>query len=433
MNCFQTDKSGEKKNININQPKKTTAHRYNFLPRLYCIKMNDQSTYQKEEQSQRLALLFAAYLRGEASQSDMAELWLWQEKDQRNQALFKAMSQGSKLRSDLLLYDSFSTARAFERISERIALENQTTPRSKSSRIFTLPIAIAASLAALIFITILMIYRPGDHAPKPAGPLTVRLILSGGRTILLDTASGTLKALPNSISDQNGRMLAKNAQQGEMVLLEVPAGRRQQITLCDGTQVWLNASSSLRFPLNFSGRYRKVEMKGEAYFKVTHDQQKPFQVSSPSQLISVLGTEFNLRAFQGEESKTTLINGSVKVTGELKQHPLILHPGEQSILTQDSKLYSQPADLEAETAWREGAISFHGKTFGENMAEIARSYGLELRYEGMIPTRQLQGSINTGGSTAPIVAILQAAEIDFTLHSKQLIIRGRKEGAARQR
>lgn len=405
-------------------------YRYPFLPRLYCIKMNDHPTYQKEQESQRLALLFAAYLRGEASQSDMAELWLWQEKDQRNQALFKEMSEPSKLKVDLLLYDSFSTELAFERISERIALENQANRRSKNRRIFTL--SIAASVAALVFITLLMIYRNEVHSPKPVGPLMVRLILSGGRTITLDTSSGILKALPNSLNDQKGRMLAKNDQEGEMVLLEVPAGRRQQITLCDGTQVWLNAASSLRFPLNFSKQYRKVEMKGEAYFKVTHDHQRPFQVISPSQLISVLGTEFNLRAFPGETSRTTLIRGLVKVTGELKKSPLILHPGEQSILTKDGKLYSQPADLEAETAWRDGAISFQGKTFGENMSEIARSYGLELSYEGVVPSRQLQGSINTGGSTAPIAAILRAAEIDFTFHSKQLIIRGRKEDAAHQ-
>jgi transmembrane sensor len=395
--------------------------------------MNDQPTYQKEQHSHHIALLLVAHLRGEATQSDMAELLSWQEKDLRNQALFDSLTDSSKIKADLLLYGSFSTELAFGRIIERTGWEKTSARQSKSGRIPMLRMAIAASIAAVVFITGLLIYRNEVHSPKPAGPLNARLIFADGRTLTLDSTLGTLKALPNRISDHNGKTLAKNDQTGEMVLLEVPTGRRQQITLSDGTQVWLNAASSLRFPLSFSRQYRKVEMKGEAYFKVTHDEKRPFQVTSPFQMISVLGTEFNLRAFPGEESRTTLLRGSVKVTSDPKKSPIILRPGEQSILTQDGMVISRPADLEAEIAWKDGAISFEGKTFGQNMSEIARSYGLALSYEGAIPSRQLQGSINTGGSTAPIAAILQAAEIDFTLRSKQLIIHSRKEGAAHQK
>jgi ferric-dicitrate binding protein FerR (iron transport regulator) len=393
--------------------------------------MNDQPTYQNEEQSCRIARLLAAHLQGNASWEEMAELLKWREKDPRNSALFTSLSNSRKIKTDLLLYSSVSTEQAFQKLTERIALE-QAAKNKKGPKILLLRIGIAAVLTALIFSASLLIYHYKAPKIQPAGLAITKLTFSDGRTLILDSSAGTISAGQNKITNQQGQTLSKNVQQSELVLLEVHPGHRQQITLADGTQVWLNAGSSLRFPLSFSKQNRKVEMTGEAYFDVVHDQQRPFQVNSPSQTVSVMGTAFNLRAFVAEQSRTTLIRGLVKVSAKTAAKPLILHPGEQAILSQDGTLHSCKADLEAETAWKNGAISFEGKSFQENMSEVARSYGLELRYQGSIPSQQLRGSINTGGSTAPVEAILQAAGIKFTLSAGQLIIHG-KEAAVQHK
>jgi transmembrane sensor len=205
--------------------------------------------------------------------------------------------------------------------------------------------------------------------------------------------------------------------------MSVPRGGQYHLTLNDGTQVWLNSNSSITFPTRFSGSERKVEIRGEAYFEVAHQAEKPFRVLSKGQVIEVLGTRFNLNAYDDEPAfKTTLLQGSVKVTanGKIK----VLRPGEQAVFKGKVLSLSIP-DLEEVMAWHEGDFVFKKQTVEEIMRKVSRWYDIDVDYEHYSPDNQtFTGVLSRTKNLSSVIQMMKSStsKLKFHIDGKRLVI-----------
>jgi ferric-dicitrate binding protein FerR (iron transport regulator) len=211
------------------------------------------------------------------------------------------------------------------------------------------------------------------------------LTLSNGKTIILDSAgkgniatqrtTAIIKKGDGDIAYQTDGSTAEV----EYNTLTVPEGSRiAHVTLSDGTMVWLNAGSSLRYPVAFNGPDRKVEVTGETYFEVAPDKAHPFVVSKGNNAIQVLGTHFNVNAYDEEgPMKVTLLEGAVKVSSGSGNSLLL--PGQMAVMDAGQKIdVLKNADIERIMAWKNGYFNFSGADIRTIMRELSRWYGLEL-------------------------------------------------------
>ncbi len=262
------------------------------------------------------------------------------------------------------------------------------------------------------------------------------LTLADGRTIQLSTSQAGI-ITGDKITYTNGTpvediTLDEPIDANKLLILHTPRGGTYNITLPDGTQVWLNAASTMKYPLHFSSEERIVELEGEAYFHVkstyrANGEKIPFKVLSKHQEVEVVGTQFNITAYPEQETyKTTLVEGRVLVSDQ--RNRVVMSPNQQAITTFGKTSVKQvnPANY---TAWRDGKFSFDGKTFEETMSEIARWYDLDIVYEGRIPEEELIGDAYRNQKISLVLRILDVAEIDYKLDvtKRKLIIKGKKE------
>ncbi len=203
-----------------------------------------------------------------------------------------------------------------------------------------------------------------------------------------------------------------------------PKGGQYQVILSDGTRVWLNAASSLKYPVLFSEKERKVELSGEAYFEVAHDPSKPFKVVSNNQFVEVLGTHFNINTYSDEpEVKTTLLEGAVKVSSLSADNAsgLILKPGEQAVYTA-GRIAKTKIDTEQVVAWKNGFFQFENASLETVMRQIARWYDLEVEYRSEISQRVFNGKVYRNMSLSKVLSVLSFSKVNYKVEGKRLII-----------
>lgn len=201
--------------------------------------------------------------------------------------------------------------------------------------------------------------------------------------------------------------------------LTTPRGGQYFLTLSDGTKVWLNAASSITYPVVFTGHERKVEITGEAYFEVVHNTAKPFKVVTNGQTVQDIGTHFNINAYGDEPViKTTLTEGIVKV--QKNKESLQLSPGQQarvSVLNDRIKLLTR-VDTTVEMAWKNGLFKFKGAGVEEVMRQLSRWYDVDLEYKGNIPGRKFSGEITRNVNLSQVLEILGYLQLNFTIHQE---------------
>ena len=208
--------------------------------------------------------------------------------------------------------------------------------------------------------------------------------------------------------------------------INTPKGGQYKLVLSDGTQVWLNAASSLRFPIRFDGQEREVELSGEAYFEVSK-MHIPFIVRTRSQEIKVLGTHFDVNCYDDETStKTTLLEGSVQVRvlqpeKKTQISEAMLRPGQQSVLDSES-LTVRPVDVQEEVAWKNGSISFVNADIQSIMRQVSRWYNVDVVYSGEIPMRLFTGSISRNAKLSELLTIFKLSKINFSIKGRQLTV-----------
>lgn len=201
-----------------------------------------------------------------------------------------------------------------------------------------------------------------------------------------------------------------SASSSSLNTFETPMGGQYQLQLPDGSKVWLNAASSLTYPSSFAALgERKVSLRGEAYFEISKDPNKPFIVQTKEQEVKVLGTHFNINAYE-TAAKTTLVEGSVKVYSGAQEK--MLEPGQQSTV-QANQIAVQSADLYQVMAWKNGDFVFEGASLASIMDQISRWYDVELKYEGQIADLKFSGSISR---TKNINEVLRALEMTKGVH-----------------
>jgi transmembrane sensor len=204
--------------------------------------------------------------------------------------------------------------------------------------------------------------------------------------------------------------------------MTTPRGGQYPLTLSDGTKVWLDAASSITFPVVFIGNERTVEITGQAYFEVAHNAAKPFKVTANGQMVEVLGTHFNINAYTDEpDMKTTLLEGSVKITKNGQS--AMLTPGQQAIVPfKAGSIETKTADVNEAIAWHMGLFKFNNANIQTVMRQLARWYDVDISYEGDIPDRRFSGEIYRNVNASKIADILSYKQIHFRIDGKKITV-----------
>lgn len=281
--------------------------------------------------------------------------------------------------------------------------------------------------------------RSSEKGLKPSlayrivpGSNKATLTLANGNAILLDsTTAGRLAQQGNSQVIKAGAGILEYKEQEEKAnvskekplfnTLSTPKGGEFQLVLPDGSKVQLNAASSIRFPTSFSGKTRVVEINGEAYFEIAQNSKKPFIVKKGKMEIEVLGTSFNVNAYDDESSiKVTLLEGKVKVANGLGQSAM-LNPGEQAQVTKGISVEKDVSTREV-VAWKNGKFQFNITDIHEIMKQISRWYDVEVEYKGTVSTH-FWGSISRSVALSNVLEMLeQTGGVKFKLEGEKIIV-----------
>ncbi|UKJ08482.1 FecR family protein [Solitalea lacus] len=322
-------------------------------------------------------------------------------------------------------------------IYERVNKEIDSKERSFFNRHWV-KVSIAACVLAVCSIGVYV--RQGNiisknriatnHVIKPGGN-EATLTLQDGSTILLS------KVDVGEIAQQSGIKVIKTAE-GKLVYtvtdnkgsqaesyntIETPRGGEYQINLPDGSKVWLNAASSLRFPTMFNGNERKVELAGEGYFEIAKDKAHPFKVITQKQQVEVLGTHFNINAYNDNgDTKTTLLEGSVKASLINSSDSRMLKPGEQMIVNQE-KISVVEVDTEEAIAWKNGYFMFNDESLETVMNKIARWYNVDIEYKGNNINKKFGGSISRFKDVNDVLSMLElTGSVHFKIEGRRVIV-----------
>lgn len=261
------------------------------------------------------------------------------------------------------------------------------------------------------------------------GSTGATVTFSDGRQLVLDS---TAKGL---IADEKGSQVM--LEQGHLSYqptgdhatgeyyntVSTPIGRVYQLTLADGTGVWLNAGSSITFPTAFAGNTRQVTISGEAYFEVAKDKFKPFLVQTGTATVEVLGTHFNINGYSNEPViTTTLLEGSVRM--RQRSSSTLLTPGQQVQYdhTGDTAPQITWANTEAVMAWKNGYFQFNDTDLKAVMRELSRWYDVTVQYEGNIPTKKIIGEISKNTNLSEVLQAFSYTGIHFRIEGKTIIV-----------
>lgn len=392
-----------------------------------------------------IAYLITGYIRSTLSDSERDQLDEWVTADEKNMELFARLTAPEQLDESLKLFNSFNSQAAIESIKRKMneSLKTETLP-SLLRRL--IPFSIAASL--ILITTVFIIYQKNKPIDKPhiiaekpdiqPGANKALLTLSDGKQIVLDSAGIKKLHVGNlEISNDNGRLIYPPSSEGgngaEVYnTLTTPKGGQYKLTLPDGSMVWLNASSSITYPIAFNSTVRKVQVTGEVYFEVSRDKAKPFKISLTSQVnthsqngeVEVLGTKFNINSYKEEaQSKVTLLEGSVKVSQLTTHESRIMKPGQQVTFTANGQLLTTNSNTEEVIAWKNGWFEFQNETIENIMHQVSRWYNVEVKYEGKV-NFHFKATIERNLPVSNLLYLLeQTGNVHFEIKDKTIIVK----------
>lgn len=336
---------------------------------------------------------------------------------------------------DWVMFGNFPDAALSDaELGEDLLIISKGLPLSVPKKKSRLMVRMAAAAGILLIAAFgLYFMKSGEHAAEPAannlndippGGNKAVLTLENGEKISLDDANNGKLAEQAGISitkTQDGQLTYTMSNAGTQAkktgynTIETPRGGQYQVILPDGSKVWLNSGSSLRFPAIFEADKRIVQLKGEAYFEIKHDE-RPFRVRTDGQQVEVLGTHFNINSYSDETfTKTTLLEGSIKITTADESFARILVPGEQALQQSDVIKVSQ-VDTDAAVAWKNGLFIFDDESLETIMRSLARWYEIEVVYGS-----DVNKSILFGGSVSRyenVSKVLEKLELTGGVHFK---------------
>ncbi|WPV69747.1 FecR family protein [Chitinophaga sp. LS1] len=304
--------------------------------------------------------------------------------------------------------------------------------------------AVAAAAALLIGISIYKFTGTPSATKEPIAsvsdikaPVTHKatITLSNGQQVPADSISAhqlVMQGQTKVVRLANGEIVYQPQGQHDEILLNTltnPKGSQvTSITLSDGSRVWLNAGTSLTYPVAFSGRERKVTVSGEAYFEVAAagDHKIPFSVNiktnqRDSSLVTVLGTHFNIKAYEDEaDTRVTLLQGSVQV--DHQQQGLRIVPGQQATYADGQKIYVSTPSTDDVVAWKEGLFAYQNNSIAQVLRDAARWYDIDVVYAGKVPADTFTGEIPRTATLTELLQILQMSRVHFRLEGRRLTV-----------
>ncbi|WP_316816187.1 FecR family protein [Pedobacter nyackensis] len=392
----------------------------------------------------RLAHLYQRYIDNTCTAAEREELLLIVAEDPENE-LIPTLMDGTwdQVNSEKLVFPA-----------EDAVLYNILTHHQESTIKKISWYRYAAAIAAIITVVVSGIYFYQNNtntsliqsktADIQAGKNRATLTLSNGKVINLDNAANGELAEQSGLTitkTADGQILyniaasteKKNLASNELAFntITTPRGGKYQINLPDGSKIWLNAASSLKYPITFGEDKRKVELTGEAYFEVAkafinEDKglRKPFVVKTDKQEVEVLGTHFNINSYADENrTKTTLLEGIVRVTSLGGQHTSsILKPGQQTTLINNS-LTTDAVDAEEAIAWKNGYFQFNESDLGSIMRQLSRWYDVDVVFEGRSPTDLFHFRVPRDQSLMEILKIFEINGINLKIEGRKLIVK----------
>ena len=393
---------------------------------------------QKEKNIFQLARIIAASLKGNANDEEQRTLREWLSVSTRNKKIYDEFKDGKRLEQKIVESQQINWKNDYQHFItkwQRTRKNRRMKTIIRYAAILTLPI-VAAGIFLLqkndrqTIVSISEVIKPGEHKAV--------LITGGGERITL--SDSTL----SPIQEQNGMIVNVTNNKVSYILpedslctqgspifntLQIPRGGEYFLTLADGTEVWLNAETEIRYPVQFTGDKRVVYLDGEAYFTVAPDKNKPFTVVSTHASVSVLGTQFNFRAYPDERDvQTTLVSGSVIMQSEKYKQQIKLVPGEQGVLEKNSaKLMKQEVNTYLYTAWKDGRFAFRDARLEDLFNILARWYDLSVFYQSPeAKDIRFTGDLNKTDDFKSILKIIEQNErVIFTVNQRTVFIQAK--------
>ena len=389
------------------------------------------------ERSQHIAYLVAGYLEDNLSKAEKTELDEWLNESESNQRIFADLTDVQKLEKQLQFTDQLNKTAAWDQISRRIKdKEDKPVLPWRYAAVAVIVCLVGFAIVLLLNLNsfknekpVAFVPAPGIIHPGDIGPGSKRATLQLGDGNIITLSDSVRQSIASGITNVDGQLLYKNgkgAPTDEWHVLNTPPGGGYMVTLPDESKVWLNASSSLRYPPSFTGNQRKVELKGEGYFEVKHNGKMPFVVELPDNTqVTVLGTSFNINAYHDEPViKTTLIEGRVRLNSSDTGSRLTIEPGQQAIVRPDGKMNMisllNPTD---ESAWHNGYFEFKDAKIETVMRSIARWYDVEIVYQGKTKYH-FNVSINRDVPVSNLLKMLQLTKrVHFEVKGRKIIVK----------
>ena len=400
----------------------------------------------------RIKYLLLRFLREEATPAEQAELEEWAAEGPANRELMQELQDPTLVAEALAKLDQLHRGEAWAKVELYAAehrpavltLDDQGMRRRRILRWSS----VAAAVLIIAGVGILLPWARRNHVPATAAaPILAHDALPGGNKAILTLSSGRRVILDSATEDTvltegaaivagaKGKLAYNPGNQTDAPVvyntLTTPRGGQYQLSLPDGTRVWLNAESSITYPTAFTGKDRKVQVTGEAYFEIAKNAHQPFSVEEKGMTIAVLGTSFNVNGYDDEPfSKTTLVEGKVKI--DYEKVGALLEPGTQAEVyrgpnpdNQTPAIKVGPANVEQALAWKNGLFAFSDADLPTVMRQLSRWYNVDVKYEGNIPKDRFEfnGKIGKLLTLEQVLKILIKTQVHYSIDGNQLTIR----------
>jgi ferric-dicitrate binding protein FerR (iron transport regulator) len=361
------------------------------------------------DDEQIISMLLCKRIVGKATEEECRILDAWCKQSKWNKEAYERLLDPKQMQIELSRTRLTDYHRPLEQMKHRLGIESKKMVSRRRAFIYSM-VSVAASVI-LIFGGYMIYNHSFKNEIGTSQTAVAKEVITPGSTRATLTLDNGEKIELGSNTAQNKRIIAQSGKNGKTAMnsLQTPRGGEFKVTLEDGTEVWLNAETKLRYPENFDGNERRVEVIGEAYFKVAHDSNKPFYVVSGKQEVRVYGTEFNVHAYPDEtDIYTSLVSGSIALRPiDNNGSELMLTPGHQAVFSKTNESAKvRTIDTEIVTSWRSGTFVFEGQNLEQIMKTLSRWYNFDYEFTDKTLARtEFMGSIPKYGKFSEVVDI----------------------------
>ena len=377
--------------------------------------------------------LILSYLREDISEEVMSRLRVWLDENERHQRLLEELRDKDVLQREIGEYVSFDTSRRWGQLKE--VMEE---PVRKGHSLLKVWGAVAAVVVAFVGG---LLYWQMTGSPQPeVKQVAIARIEQGGMRAVLITETGqqvVLQGLKDTCLNITGTetlniredgslkySLSALSSMSEWHTLRIPKGGEYKIVLDDGTEIWLNSASELKYPADFVGNERRVQLTGEAYFQVARNEAAPFIVETRDMDVKVLGTSFNVSVYEDEEScHATLVEGRVEVNDKVNGEKVVLTPGKQALL-RGGEMTVREVNTKLYTLWRLDRFTFASEDMEGVIRKLSRWYNVDFFFaNSSMKQKRFTGSLPKYADISQVLKMIEmTTDIKFEIKEHTIMI-----------